>query len=151
MGKAIISLRVHSNLKSWVAFAGKGFTSSGELLRLIIAKSAFQQANDAGIGKVVKGFLRRERAESIGDTVVLAVRLPADIAELVKECANDRDKTTSEWCAGVLFEWYGRFHEAYTELDGKVDIATYSVNLRALVEELANVYAQKHGKQAVEA
>jgi len=138
-------------MKAWIAYAGKGFVSSGELLRLIITKAALLQANDTGLGKVVKGLLRRERAVSIGNTVVMAVRLPVEVSELVKECAINKDKTTSEWCAGALDEWYRRFHEAYIELDGKINLAEYAHNVRAYAEELLNVYAQKRGKQAVSA
>jgi len=149
MNTAVISFRAHKNLKSWLDYAGKGFDSEGELLRLIITRAAVEQVNDTGIAGRVKGLLRRERAANVGDTGVFAVRLPAQVADLARECAARRGKTTSEWCAGVLMEWWQRFHEGCVELDGKVDLAKFATEYRALVEDLFTVYAQKSNKQAI--
>ena len=149
MNTTIISFRAHKNLKTWLEYAGRGFDSEGELLRLIMTRAAVEQVNDTGIAGMVKGLLRRERAAGIGDTAVYAVRLPEQIAALVREYAARRGKTTSEWCAGVLMEWWQRFHEGYNELNGKVDLAKFAADYRALVEDLLTVYAQKCDKQGV--
>ncbi len=149
MKTTTISFRAHKNLKSWLDYAGKGFDSEGELPRLIITREAVEQVNDTGIAGMVKGLLRRERAADIGDTAVYAVRLPEQIAALVRECAARRGKTTSEWCASVLMAWWQRFRDGYNELDGKVDLPKYATDYRALVEDLLSVYAQKGNKQGI--
>ena len=149
MNTTIISFRIHKNLREWLVLAGKGFNSEGELPRLIITKVAIEQSSDIGMVKAVKGLLRRERAISIGNTTVCAVRLPAEMAELARECATRRGKTTSEWCADALDAWYREFYQAYEGLDGQVNFPKYAINYRALVEGRLNVYAQKGDKQEV--
>lgn len=155
MNTTVISFRVHKNLKSWLEYASKAFKSEGELLRLIVTKAAIEQATESKASRLLDGLLggKRERV-GVGDTAVLAVRLPLPISELVRECATKRNKSTSEWCAVVLLDWWQAFRELYDEFHGKGDttwLARHAEKYRALVDNLGNVYAQKRDKQGVAA
>ena len=63
MKTVVISFRAHKNLKSWLEYAGKAFKSEGEVLRLIVAKAAYEQAAESKAGRLLDGLLggKRER------------------------------------------------------------------------------------------
>ena len=154
MNTSVISFRAHKNLKSWLEYAGRGFKSEGELLRLIFTKAAYEQPVESKASRLLAGLLsgKRERI-GIGDTIVLAVRLPVPISDLVRECAAKRGKSTSEWCAVVLLDWWQAFRELHDEYHGAGDtswLVRFAEKYRALVDNLGGAYAQKTAKQRAE-
>ena len=144
----VISFRVHKNIKSWLEYAGKGFESEGELLRLIVTKAAIEQASDTGISGFLKDLLAKREHSKVGNTIVLGVRLPVLMSQLVKECATKRGKTTSEWCSLVLLDWWQYFSGLYERYKGQSDtwLSQHATEYRAYVAETSTVYAQKSGK-----
>jgi hypothetical protein len=84
MNTAIISFRAHKNLRTWLEYAGGAFKSEGELLRLIVTKAALEQAAESTAGRLLDRILFHKREYiGVGDTTVLAARLPLPISGLV--------------------------------------------------------------------
>ena len=145
MKTVVISFRSHKNLKSWLDYAGNAFKSEGELLALIVTKAAIEEASESKASRLLDSLFSKREVLGIGNTAVYAVRLPLSMAGLVRECAAKRGKSTSEWCAVVLLDWWQAFRELYDEFHGKGDttwLARYAEKYRALVDSLGTVYAQ---------
>jgi hypothetical protein len=146
MNTVVISFRAHKNLKSWLEYAGKGFSGGGELLRLIVTNAAYAKAQESKGSRLVDSLLgfRPKARESVGDTTVYAARLPEDIAHLIRDCAARDGLSTSDWCAQALMSWWQAFRELDEQSKGWDGWPLrYAAEYRALVTEKANVYAQK--------
>ena len=149
----VLSFRSYKNLKSWLEYAGDVFKSEGELLRLIVTKAAIEQIGQSRADNLLSGILGGKRQTvGIGDTRVFGVRLPVSTAKLVRDCADRRSKSTSEWCAAVLVDWWGSFQELSDKQgdDNTAWLPRWAADYRALVDKRAAVYAQKRQKQEAE-
>ncbi len=153
MNNKLITFRGHKLLKGWLEYAGRGFKSEGELLRLILTKAALEQASESGVSILMRSILsKKEIAVGIGETSVYAVRLPEPVYEMVKACADQKNKTISEWCYIVMIEWQQYFKslsDKYTPQYKDTWLPKHGEGYRAQVAEIANVYAQKTGKVLV--
>jgi len=84
----IITFRFHKNMKSWLDYAGQGFTGGKpELLRLIIMRATMEQPPNSGLRSFLGRIIENSRQPSIGSTAVYAVRLPVDIINSAREIA----------------------------------------------------------------
>jgi len=149
MATVTITFRAHKNLKSWLDYAGQGFDTPGELPRLLVTRAATDQASDTGITRKVKGLLSRRRAVDVGNTAVYSVRLPQEMADLARSCADYKGVTLSEWCAGVFLDWWQRFIAYKEEQGGQLDLLRYADAARLVVKDSLTVYAEKQGKQGI--
>ncbi len=150
MNTTVISFRVHKNLKSWLSYAGKGFESEGKLLRLIVTKAAIEQVSGAGVSRLLRDFLAKREHTKTGDTVVVAARVSMPVSRLIRECASERGKSTSEWCSLVVLDWYYYFSDLDKGHSGDAWLAEHGKQYRAYVTDMSAVYAQKMAKQRSE-
>ena len=59
---AIICFRAHKNLKSWLVYAGRGFTGGkSELLRLVIIRATMEQPHNNGLGSFLARIVGNSR------------------------------------------------------------------------------------------
>lgn len=147
----VVSFRAHKNLQSWLVSAGPGFPGHiPELLRLILTRAAYEQANASGLGALFGQAGPHNRQLAIGETVVIAVRLPLDVTNLIGACAAGKHMGLSQWCALTLFDWYVRFEQyqgAYRGGSHPNWLREYADEYRAKTNEAAAVYAGKQPKE----
>jgi hypothetical protein len=150
----VISFRAHKNIKSWLDFAGRGFTGrKPELLRLIIMQAVMQQPHNSGFGSFLGRISGDSRQQpSIGGTAVYAVRVPKDIINSAREIAAGKNMGISEWCAKCLYAWLESFKPIYERNKENAEdwLDTWAISYRAKVEELAAVYVQNYQKEVDE-
>lgn len=141
-----ITFRCHKNMKSWLDYAGQGFTDGKpELLRLIIMKSTMEQPHNSSLSSFLSRITGDTRQQpSIGGTAVYAVRLPMDIINSARDIAASKSMDISEWCAKCLYAWLESFKQIYERNKENTEdwVTDYATSYRAKVEKLANVYAQ---------
>jgi hypothetical protein len=133
-------------MKSWLDYAGQGFTGGKpELLRLIIMRATMEQSHSSGLSSFLSRITGDTRQQpSIGGTAVYAVRLPVDIINSARDIAASKSMGISEWCAKCLYAWLESFKQIYERNKENTEdwVTDYATSYRAKVEKLANVYAQ---------
>jgi hypothetical protein len=146
----VLSFRVHKNFLKWLEYAGEGFPGGQpELLKLILARQSLTQPSINGFGSFLGHLVGgSSRQAAVGNTVVTSARLPADTAAIIKDCVAGRQQSTSEWAAVAVREWYEGFRPYYdNHKDNEGWLAEYGRIYRDKVSQLANVYAQKAGRE----
>ena len=143
-----LSFRIHPNTRTWLSAASDELSGHiPALLRMIFLKAAWEQPDGPGglLGKLFGGGNRRQR--TIGNTLVISVRLSVDEATVIKDAAARRNMGVSEWATNVIGDWFPGFRTFYDkrEQDPEGWLTDYTSLFVAKFNQAAAVYAQKAG------
>ena len=146
-----LSFRIHPNTKTWLIASSEELSGhTPALLRMMFLKAAWEQPESTGglLGKLFGDGNRRQR--TIGNTIVLSVRLSVDEATVIKNAAARKGMSVSEWATNVIGDWFPGFRAFYDKREeNPVDWLTdYTRLFVAKFNQAATVYAQKAGQEA---
>ena len=146
-----LSFRIHPNTKTWLKAASDELSGHiPALLRMMFLKAAWEQPESTGglLGRLFGNGNRRQ--PTIGNTVVISVRLPIGEATVIKNAAIRKNMGVSEWAGNVIHDWFPDFRAFYDKREeDPVDWLTdYTHLFVAKFNQAVAVYAQKTGKEA---
>jgi len=143
-----LSFRIHPNTKTWLIASSEELSGhTPALLRMMFLKAAWEQPESTGglLGKLFGDGNRRQR--TIGNTIVLSVRLSVDEANIIKDAAARRSMGISEWAVSAIESWFPTFKPFYDkrEDDPAAWLSDWTRLYVAKFNQAATVYAQKAG------
>ena len=148
-----LSFRIHPNTRTWLKAASEELSGHiPALLRMMFLRAAWEQTESAGglLGKLFGGGNRRQ--PTIGNTIVLSIRLPIDEATIIKDAATQKGMGISEWAVSAIESWFPTFKPFYDkrEEDPAAWLTDWTRLYVAKFNQAATVYAQKAGQEAGE-
>ena len=138
-----LSFRIHPNTKTWLRAASDELSGHiPALLKMMFLKAAWEQTESTGglLGKLFGDGNRRQR--TIGNTIVLSVRLSVNEAAVIKNAAAHRNMGVSEWAVNTIDQWFPTFKLFYDKQDPGW-LTDYTCLYVAKFNQAAAVYAQK--------
>ncbi len=138
-----LSFRIHPNTKTWLRAASEELSGHiPALLRMMFLKASWEQPESTGglLGKLFGDGNRRQR--TIGNTIVVSIRLSVDQANLIKDAAARRNMGVSEWAVNAIDQWFPSFKLFYDKQDPDW-LTDYTRLYVAKFNQAAAVYAQK--------
>ena len=142
-----LSFRIHPNTKTWLIASSEELSGhTPALLRMMFLKAAWEQPESTGglLGKLFGDGNRRQR--TIGNTIVLSVRLSVNEATVIKNAAARRNMGVSEWAVNTIDQWFPTFKLFYDKQDPGW-LTDYTSLFVQKFNQSAIVYAQKQGQK----
>jgi hypothetical protein len=146
-----LSFRIHPNTKTWLSAASEELSGHiPALLRMMFLKAAWEQPESTGglLGRLFGNGNRRQ--PTIGNTVVISVRLPIGEATVIKNAAIRKNMGVSEWAGNVIHDWFPTFKPFYDkrEDDPTGWLTDYTSLFVQKFNQAATVYAQKTNQES---
>lgn len=140
-----LSFRIHPNTKTWLRAASEELSGHiPALLRMMFLRAAWEQEGSTGglLGKLFGGGNRRQ--PTIGNTIVLSIRLPIDEATIIKDAAKQKGMGASEWAVSAIESWFPTFKPFYDkrEDDPAAWLTDWTRLYVAQFNQAAGVYAR---------
>jgi hypothetical protein len=141
----VISFRIHPNTRTWLRAASDELSGHiPALLRMMFLSAAWTQQDSPGglLGKLFGDGNRRQR--TIGNTLVVSVRLSIEEANTIKAAAASKNMGVSEWAVNTIEGWFPTFKPAYDarEQDPVGWLTDWTSQYLQKFSEIQDVYAR---------